>query len=329
MRAPARESHDQKTAGDRGRGAESPTDVPAKGWKDVAKRVNEERKLLRTLLLASGVAFWFFLSLFPALIAAVTIFGIFLDPDEVADRVEEGLDALPEEAQTLVSNQLEAIAGAGGTALGLGLIVSVGTALWAASAAMSNLMEATNAVYHERDDRNFVKKKGIALLLTLGALLFGALALAAITTVPALVRAAGLPGGLELLAWPVLAAVFIVGLAVVYRYAPDRADPEWKWATPGAILAVVVWLVGSVVFQIYASNFGNYQETYGALAAVVLLLLWLLLTAVAVLLGAHVNAALEAQTGAGPTDDATTTRDPRTRDTPATRGTTDTEEHIR
>lgn len=302
MTAPTREP-DHHDADDRGRSADRPTEVPATGWKDVAKRVNEQRKQLRTVLLASGVAFWFFLSLFPALIAAATIFGLVLDPDDVADRVEDGLDALPEEAQTLVSEQLETISGAGGTALGIGLLVSVAAALWAASAAITHLMEAVNAIYHEHDDRNFVKKKGLALLLTLGALVFGALAFVAIAAVPALVRAADLPGGLELLAWPVLAAVFAGGLAVVYRYGPDRASPQWKWVTPGALIAVVVWLVGSVLFQFYVANFGNYQETYGALSAVVILLLWLLLTALSVLLGAHVNAELEAQTTVDTTGD--------------------------
>jgi membrane protein len=290
-------------ASQRGRDAEVPSEVPALGWKDVAKRVNEQRKAKHTQLLASGVAFWAFLSLFPALIAAITLFGLFVPPEEVAHRVEETLQALPEEARAAIAGQLEDVARTASTALGIGLVVSLAVALWAASSAVANLMDAVNVVYHERPGRGFVARRGLAIVLTLGGILFGGLALAAIAAIPAVLRAAGLPGALGLLVWPVLGVLFAVGLAIIYRYAPNRADAEWRWVSPGAVVAVVIWAAGSIAFQFYVANFGNYDETYGSLAGVVILLFWLLLTSLAVLVGAHVNAELEAQTARDTTGD--------------------------
>jgi membrane protein len=292
---------------DRGRSADKPSEIPKEGWKDIAKRVVAQIKAKHTQLLAAGVAFWAFLSLFPAMIAAITIFGLVMDPEEVTERLAGLLDALPDEAATLVQEQLEGIAGAGGTALGVGLITSLGFALWAASTGMANLMEATNVVYSEHDDRKFPKKRGLALLFTLGAILFLGLTLAGIAALPGVLAAAGVGGAaqslLSLAVWPILGLGFVAGLAVLYRYGPDRADAEWRWVSWGAVIAVVVWVVASIAFQFYVANFGNYQETYGALAAVVILMFWLLLSSLIVLVGGHINAEMEAQTAQDTTTD--------------------------
>lgn len=289
------------SAGDRrGRDAESPTDIPPKGWMDIAKRVWAEMKENHTQLLAAGVAFWAFSSIFPALIAAITIYGLVVDPEEVSRRVEDLSGALPAEARSLLEDQLASITTASGSALGIGLLISVGSALWAASAAMGNLIEAVNAVYEERDDRNFAKKKGLALLLTVGAIAFLGLAIAGIGVVPAVLDAVGVSGivrtVLSLAVWPILGLLFVAALGILYRVGPNRDDARWTWLTPGAIAATVLWVVASLVFQFYTANFGSYQETYGALAAVVILLLWLMISALCVLLGAHINAEMEAQT---------------------------------
>lgn len=286
-----------RTGGDgRGQDARKPTDIPTGGWKDIAKRSLSRFQGEHAQLLSAGVAFWFFLSLFPALIAAISIFGLALDPANVAQRVEELFGALPADAQGLLEGQLDTIASGSGGALGIGVVVSIAVALWSASAAMSNLMEAINIGYRETDDRGFVKKKAIALGLTLAAIVFAGLALVGIGALPAILESAGLPPALGLLAWPLLGLVFVVGLAGVYRYAPDRDDAELRWISAGAVIAVVLWAVASVAFQLYVANFGSYSATYGALAAVVILMLWLLLTAMAVVLGAFVNAELEHQT---------------------------------
>jgi membrane protein len=306
--APKTEQHDgtgrrsrTASAGDgHGRTAESPGQIPAKGWKDIAKRVWAEMKENHTQLLAAGVAFWAFTSIFPALIAAISIYGLVVEPEEVAARVEDLASALPAEAQTLLTEQLEGLTSTSGSALGIGLIFSILTALWAASAGMSNLMDAINAVYEESDDRKFPKKKGLAVLLTVAAIAFLGLAIAAIAAVPAILEAIGVGGAakalLSLAVWPFLGVGFVLGLSILYRFAPDRDDAEWRWVTPGAVTAMVVWVAASLAFQFYTANLGSYQKTYGALAAVVIMLLWLMISCLCVLLGAHVNAELEAQT---------------------------------
>lgn len=290
-----------------GRRAERPSDIPARGWKDIAKRVRAEMKQNHTQLLAAGVAFWAFTSLFPALIAAISIYGIAVSPEQVTSRVEDLSGALPAEARTLLEEQLRGITTSSGSALGIGLAISVGAALWAASGGMSSMVDAINAVYEESDDRNFFKKKGLAILLTLGAIGFLGLAIAGIAAVPAVLEAVGVSGALRTLlslaVWPLLAAGFVAGLAILYRFAPDRDNAEWRWISPGAVIATVLWLVASLAFQYYTANFGSYQETYGALAAVVILLLWLMISCLCVLLGAHINAEMEAQTARDTTVD--------------------------
>jgi membrane protein len=293
-------SKDQDGSDDRGRSAAKPTEVSPRGWLDVLKRVRAEMKENNTQLLAAGVAFWAFTSLFPALIAAITVYGLVVEPEEVARRVEDLAGSLPAEARSLLEEQLSGITTSSGSALGFGLLVSIFTAIWAASGGMGNMMNAVNAVYEESDDRNWFTKKGIALLLTVGAIAMLGVAVAGIAIWPAILEGLGvggfLKGLLSLAIWPVLGLLFVVGLSVLYRLSPDRDDAEWKWVTPGAIGATVLWVVASLVFQFYTANFGSYNETYGALAAVVLLLLWLMITCLCVLLGAHINAELEAQT---------------------------------
>ena len=300
-------SRGQSSGEDRGRSADKPSQIPAKGWKDIAKRVWAQRGAKHTQLLAAGVAFWAFLSLFPAIIAAITIFGLIMSPEEVTRQMEGFLTALPADARAPLETQMENLAGTTSTALGVGLVVSILSALWAASGAMGSLMEAINVVYDETDDRNFFKKRGIAVLLTVGAILFVGLTLVGITVVPHLLEAVGLGGPAQVLlsaaVWPILAAGFIAGMAILYRYAPDRADAEWRWVSGGAVTALVIWVVASILFQVYVGNFGNYNKTYGALAAVVILLLWLMITNLSILMGAHVNAEMEAQTARDTTTD--------------------------
>lgn len=299
MPAPSTDRSDDRTStkgGERGHDATTPTDIPAPGWKEIGKRSLKRFQGEHAQLFSAGVAFWFFLSLFPAVIAAISIYGLVLDPSEVAQRVEELFGALPEDARQLLEDQLDSIASGSGGALGIGVVVSIAAALWSASAAMSNLMEAVNIAYRETDDRGFAKKKAIAIGLTLAAIVFAGLALVGIGALPAILRSAGLPSALGLLVWPLLGAVFAAGLAGIYRYAPDRDDAELRWVSAGAVAAVVLWAVASIAFQVYVANFGSYSATYGALAAVVILMLWLLLTAIAVVLGAYVNAEIEHQT---------------------------------
>jgi membrane protein len=280
--------------------AKNPAQIPARGWLQVTKRAFAEGKADNVPILAGGVAFFAFLALFPAMIAALTLYGLVADPTTVADQIAQIAQLLPETARPLIVDQLNSIAQGSGGALGIGLIVSLLAAIWSASGGTMNLIKATNVAYDEDETRGFLKLRGIALALTLGAVVFILLAVALVAVVPVVLEALGLAGFAlviaQVLRWVLLVALVIAALAIVYRVAPDRDAPRLAWVSTGAIVATVLWVIGSVAFSLYVSNFGSYNKTYGALAGVIVLMLWLYLTSYVVLLGAEINAESEKQT---------------------------------
>jgi membrane protein len=283
-----------------GDGATKPTQIPAAGWKEILKRTKEQVKKDNLPLLAAGVAFYIFVALFPALIAAITVYGLVADPQEVEEQIAGLTEALPDDVSELITNQLQDIASGSEQALGIGLILSLGGALFAASGGVQNLIKAVNIAYDEEETRGFVKLRGLALLMTLAAVVFLAVAVGLIAVLPVVFEVVGLDGialvGVQIARWVGLVVFVMVALAVLYRYAPDRDAPRFTWVGLGSIVATVLWVLGSAGFSLYVSNFGNYGETYGALAGVVVLLLWLFLTSFIVLLGAEINSESELQT---------------------------------
>ena len=280
----------------RGRDAATPSEIPARGLRDVAIRVKHELDDDHTVVWSAGVAFFGFLAVIPALAAVVSIMGLVTSPSQAAARADDLFASLPTEAKELLTAQLESVAGKADASLSLSLLVSVLLSLWSASSGMGHLIEAVNVTYDEGNDRGWIRKKMISLAFTVGAVAFVLFALGGIAALPSILDWAGLPGWLQLVYWPLLLAGFAGGLAVLYRYAPDRDEPEWRWVSWGSVVAVGVWLLASIGFRIYAASFASYDESYGSLGAVVVLLLWLHLTAFAVLLGAQINAELEHQT---------------------------------
>jgi membrane protein len=283
-----------------GREAERPGEIPPRGWFAVLKRVKAEVKDDNVALLAAGVAFYAMLAIFPAIIALVTVYGMVADPNQVQSQVGEFAKSLPAGADQLLTQQLQNVAGAGRRSLSIGLVVSLLAVLWSASGGVQGFVKGLNVVYDERETRGFFKLRALSLLLTLGAIVVAVVALALITVFPAVIDNLGLGRAGELAAsiarWVILALLVLFALAVLYRFAPDRANPRWRWVTPGALVALVLWLLGSIGFSWYVDNFGKYNQTYGALAAVIILLLWLFLSAFAVLLGAEFDAESERQT---------------------------------
>jgi membrane protein len=283
-----------------GRDAERPGEIPPRGWFAILKRVKAEVKEDNVTLLAAGVAFYGMLAIFPAIIAVVTVYGMVADPAQVESQVSEFAKGLPSGADQLITEQLTNVVNAGQQALSIGLAISLLAVLWSASGGVQGLVKSLNLVYDERETRGFVKLRGLSLLLTLGAIVVVVVALALIAVFPGVVDDLGLGQAGELAAsivrWVVLALVVLTALAVLYRYAPDRANPRWRWVSWGAVVALVVWLLGSVGFSWYVDSFGKYNQTYGALAAVIVLLLWLFLSSFAVLLGAELDAEIERQT---------------------------------
>ena len=300
---PAR-SGDQRPGGDPatvpGGGADRPTDIPPAGWKQVLLRTKQQVKEDNVPLLAAGVAFYAFLALFPALIAAVTVYGLVADPAEVEEQIASLTEAMPADAAQLLSTQLREIASGSSSSLGWGLAASLAAALFSASGGVQNLVKAVNIAYDEEETRGFFKLRGLALLLTLGAVVFVVVSVGLIAVLPVVLESAGLgdagKAAVQVLRWLGLVAFVLLALAIVYRYAPDRDNPKFRWVGLGSIVATVMWLLGSLAFSLYVSNFGSYGKTYGALAGVAVLLLWLWLTSLIILIGAEINSETEQQT---------------------------------
>ena len=283
-----------------GRGATRPTDIPARGWIAVLKRVRAEFRADNVTLLAAGVAFYAMLALFPAIIAVVIVYSLVADPTQVADQLGSFARSLPSGSGDLLIDQLRTAAASQSKGLTIGLAISLAAVLWSAASGVQGLIRALNTTYDERETRGYLKLRARALLLTIAAIIGTILAVGLIAALPAVLRHLGLGSVAVIVAsilrWPLLALLVVLGLAVLYRYAPDRSDPRWRWVTPGAAVALVLWLLASAGFSLYVSNFGKYNQTYGALGAVIVLLLWLFLSALVVLLGAEIDAELERQT---------------------------------
>ncbi len=289
-----------------GRSADVPSQVPPAGWRDVLRRAKEEVKADNVVLLGAGVAFFALLALVPGLIALVSLYGLVADPAEVDRQVTDLLAAAPTEVRDLVSEQLRSVTESSDRGLGVTALLGLVVALWSASSGMKHLISAINVAYDEEEGRGFVALRGLALLFTVGAVAFAVVALVTITALPSLVEetAAGdaVRIAVSILRWPLLAVGLIIGLSVLYRYGPDRERARWAWIAPGTIVATVVWLLASIGFSFYTSRFGSYGETYGSLGAVAVLMLWLLLSTVAIILGAEINAEAERQTRRDSTD---------------------------
>ncbi|HLM04774.1 MAG TPA: YihY/virulence factor BrkB family protein [Blastococcus sp.] len=280
--------------------AEKPTDIPWRGWKQIVKRAWAENKADNMPIIGGGVAFFGFLSIFPALIALVSLYGLVATPETVARQIESLSAQLPESAADLIGEQLNAILANSGSALSISLVVSILAALWSASGGVGNLVTAINLAYDEVETRKFLKLKATSLVLTFGAIVFVLITFGLVAVVPAVLDA--LPLGVvgtilaQVLSWVLLLAVFAGSLAVLYRVAPDRDAPRFSWVSLGAVVVTVIWALVSVAFSLYVDNFGSYDKTYGAIAGVIVLMLWLYLTCYLVLLGAEINSEAEHQT---------------------------------
>ena len=280
--------------------AEKPTQIPWRGWKQIVKRAWAEHKADNMPIIGGGVAFFGFLAIFPGLIALISIYGLVASPETVTQQIEDISTQLPDEAAQLIGEQLTSIAANSGRALTVGLVVSILAALWTASGGVGNLVTAVNIAYDEVETRNFLKLRTLSLGLTLGAVAFVIVAFGLLAVVPVVLDA--LPLGIvgtilaHVVRWTLLLAMFAGSLAVVYRAAPDRDAPRFRWVSLGAVVATVLWALVSVGFSLYVDNFGSYDKTYGTIAGVIVLMLWLYLTCYLVLLGAEINSEAEHQT---------------------------------
>ncbi len=283
-----------------GRDAATPAEIPAGGWWAIGKRVAANVSGHRLLTEAAGITFFTLLALFPALAAMVSIYGLFADPASISKNLDALSGVVPEGGMTIIADQVRSLSAKGGTALGFGALLGLGTSLWSANQGTKALFDALNIVYDEKEKRGFVVRTALTLAFTLGIVLFVLLALAAVVAVPVALNMVGLGavGGLllRLLRWPLLLVALAVLLALIYRFGPSRQLARWRWVTWGGGVAAVLWVAGSIGFSYYVSHFGTYNKTYGSLGAMIGFMTWLWLSAAVVLVGAEVNAEMEHQT---------------------------------
>ena len=289
----------------RGRSATSPHQIPMPGWKDILVRSWGEVTGNNIFLISGGVTYAMLLALFPALAALVSIYGLLMDPSQIERQVAALSTVLPKESAQMIGSELHQLVTASSGSLSLSAGAALVLALWSASRGMSGLITAFDIAYEQKETRGFFKFNAVAIGLTVLLLIGGTIIIALVGVLPAVLQFVGLASVTKwlvlILEWPILIIVVMTGLAVLYRYAPNRETPHWRWVSPGAIIATFLWLLGSVGFSIYVTNFNSYNKTYGSLGGVVVLLTWLYLSAFVALFGAVINAQSERQTKADST----------------------------
>ena len=284
-------------------GPDSPLQIPRGGWLASSKRTVKAAKSHRITLTGAALAFYWFLAVFPLIIAAVGILMLAHASNAVTHSIAKGVhQALPSGAAGVLT---DAISHAGGKTSGglVAAIIGIGLALWSASSGMASTEEALDIAYDVPESRKFVKKRVVALGLVVVTLVLGGIATALLvfgqplgTAIDKVVPFGGTAFAVAwtVVRWALAVLALLTLFAVFYYLGPNRRPPGWTWISPGGVVAMVIWLAASVGFSFYVSSFGgSYGKTYGSLAGVVVLMLWLFLSALALLLGAELNGELE------------------------------------
>ena len=257
------------------------------------RRVLDRMGVANLSLVAAGIAFYLMFSVFPALAALVSIYGLFGDTHVVQAQVQQLTVLLPLETAKLINDSLNAVLAKPNSSLNFGLLVSLGIAIVAARNGVSSMMSGLNIAMERRETRSFLVFNGMTLLLTLGAIVFAIVALTAVAVIP--IALAVLPIDEELrnvLAysrWPLLGVFVVLAIDLAYRVGPCAGKPTRHLASIGTLLAAALWILGSYAFSLYVTRFGSYDTTYGSLGAVIVLLLWFWLSALIILLGAVID----------------------------------------
>jgi membrane protein len=279
--------------------------IPFAGWKDVVFRVKNQVAKDRVGLLAAGVAFYGLLALFPAITALIAISGLLIEPSRIVAQLNSFSGLMPEEVITIITKQATAVADSRQGGLGFTAILGLLIAFYSASKGTASLIQGLNVAYDEEETRGFFKRMLVTFALTLMLIAGLICGLAATLAVPVILAFLDMGPVIAMLfnaaLWIGLIALTIVGLSVLYRFAPSRDTPGWQWTSVGAVVGCLVWIAASASFAFYVSNFGYYNQSFGALAGVVVLLMWFWISAYIILMGAELNAELEVQTRADTT----------------------------
>jgi membrane protein len=284
----------------RGRWARAPLQIPWAGWKDIFVRTYREIQEDRLLALAAGVVFYSLVALFPAMAAGVSSYALFANAATVSNHLQIAADIVPGNVLDLMGTEVARIAAKSDGKLTFGFLVGLGIALWSANAGMKAIFDALNIIYDENEKRGLVRLNLVSLFFTVCAIVGVGLAIALVVVFPLLLAAFGVTSFshpfVRYLRWPVLFVLIILGLSALYRYGPSRRRVKWRWISVGSVFAALAWLAVSSLFSWYLGNFANYNATYGALGAVVGLMMWMWLSTIVVLVGAELNSEIEHQT---------------------------------
>jgi membrane protein len=292
----------KKRAGERGRGrlADTPLEIPWRGWKDIVVRTYHDTYNDRLLALAAGVAFYSLVALFPALAAGVSSYALFSDAATIGRDLSVVADIVPAGGLDLLGDEIKRIAAKSEGRLTLGFVFGLLVALWSANAGIKAIFDALNIIYDEEEKRGIIRLNLVSLAFTVCAIVGVGLALVLVVVLPLVLAAFGLTSAdipaISYLRWPVMFPTIILALSVLYRYGPSRRRPKWRWVGVGSVFAALMWLAVSSLFSWYLSNFANYNATYGALGAVVGLMMWMWLSTIVLLVGAALNSEIEHQT---------------------------------
>lgn len=283
-----------------GRHATTPSEIPARGWWAILKRTASEIMEDRVMTEAAGITFYVLLALFPAIAALISIYGLFAEPATINDHLASLAGVVPGGGVDIIAEQVKRITEKGSGTLGISALIGLATSLWSANQAMKAFVDSLNIVYGETEKRGYIARLALTLGFTLGGILLIILAMVAVVAIPVALHFIGLDQQLEMLLrlarWPIMLLVVGLFLAFLYRYGPSRERARWRWVSWGSAFATVCWIGFSLGFSWYVTNFGNYNETYGSLGAVVGFMTWIWLSSTVVLAGAELDAEMEHQT---------------------------------
>lgn len=282
--------------------AHSPLQMPRSAWWAIFKRVYVMNGVHNLALLAAGVAFFAFLAFVPLIAVIVLLYGLIADPATVASSLDLLTDVAPAEVLTILREQLMQIVTTSSTQQGLGLVLALLFSTYGAMRAATAMMRALNIIYEEHETRGFFRTTLVAIMITLGMAGTAVVGLVSISLfsyvrnfLAPYIGASSLLL-IQTLTWLVAAVLVSATFAIFFRYAPDRRAAKWRWLSLGSVVATVLWLCITLGFGFYAANISDYNATYGSLAAIVIFLMWLFLSAYSVLIGAEINAETERQT---------------------------------
>ncbi|WP_457934107.1 YihY/virulence factor BrkB family protein [Pseudoalteromonas sp. SCSIO 43210] len=284
----------------RGQQAAQPVHIPVVGWWDIVKRIFKQMNEDNLSLVAAGVAFYALLAIFPAIAAVVSIYAYFSSPTDISEHLSLFVTLLPDSSRELILSQVSSLAQSSNASLSISALGTLVLTIWSSSKGSQALITACNISYREYEKRSFFKALLVRFLFSMGAIIVAIFSLIIIGILPIVLNLVGLKEGIDLLikliSWPLLALIFNFTLVLLYRYAPHRKPAKWRWITIGSSIATVLWILASIGFSFYVSRFSSYNETYGSLGGVVIMLMWLYISAYIVILGASTNAATEQQT---------------------------------